>query len=417
MLLISILILLVLFVLYRKKRFDRKTWLFLSLLGLLGLGWSVYESFCVQRTEITSLQRSGIGGEKQSVTLQVNADDEEMELSLELEPEQYTEAEVAELLDQKCSELDEQILGENTSFQNICHPMNLPVSFEDSDISVSWYSNKQEVLSWDGTLGDDIDPAGEEVVLQGTLSLDGQSTEYERILTVFPEQKMLTLEEQIREAADQINQDTESTYLLPEKVGSISLHWYVLPGQKGIYLSILALLISLALIYIRKDKEKKAGEERKKLLEKDYPEVIGEMQLLLCAGLSMRKVFERMTSEYRSSLALQKRPRLKPAYEEIARTYYEMEGGVLEADAYEHLGERCGTASYKNLSVLLVQNLKKGGQGMVELLQQEVSVAWETRKRKARAEGEKVTVKLLLPMGMMLIVVLIVIIVPAMLSF
>ena len=77
----------------------------------------------------------------------------------------------------------------------------------------------------------------------------------------------------------------------------------------------------------------------------------------------------------------------------------------------------CIRDSYKGLSILLIQNLKKGGKGLLQLLEQEAQAAFEARKRQARVEGEKAAVKLLLPMGMMLLVVLIILMVPAFLSF
>ena len=57
----------------------------------------------------------------------------------------------------------------------------------------------------------------------------------------------------------------------------------------------------------------------------------------------------------------------RAAYEEIVKTCREMEGGVYEADAYERMGKRCKISQYKILSVLLVQNLRKGNQNILEL--------------------------------------------------
>ena len=131
--------------------------------------------------------------------------------------------------------------------------------------------------------------------------------------------------------------------------------------------------------------------------------------------MSMRRIFGKITADYRKQLQLG-RTEKKPAYEEIACTYYEMEGGKSELEAYEHLGERSRLADYKNLSVLLIQNLKKGKKELIPLMEQEVRAALEERRRRARAEGEKAATRLLLPMGMMLLVVLILVIVPAFLS-
>ena len=94
-----------------------------------------------------------------------------------------------------------------------------------------------------------------------------------------------------------------------------------------------------------------------------------------------------------------------------------MESGVSELSAYEHLGARCQGTSYRSLATLLTQNLKKGSKGLLELMEQESSEAFEERRRRARAEGEKAGTKLLFPMMLMLGVVFLLILVPAFLSF
>ena len=69
------------------------------------------------------------------------------------------------------------------------------------------------------------------------------------------------------------------------------------------------------------------------------------------------------------------------------------------------------------MATLLTQNLKKGSKGLLELLEQESSEAFEERRRRARAEGEKAGTRLLLPMMMMLGIVFLLVLIPAFMSF
>ena len=69
------------------------------------------------------------------------------------------------------------------------------------------------------------------------------------------------------------------------------------------------------------------------------------------------------------------------------------------------------------LSVLLVQNLRRGNENLLELLEREAASVTEERKRSARVQGEEAAIKLLLPMVMQLVVVLIILVVPAFLNF
>lgn len=130
----------------------------------------------------------------------------------------------------------------------------------------------------------------------------------------------------------------------------------------------------------------------------------------------MRKALERIALDYQIRRKT-KSFRARPAYEELLYTWQEMESGISEGNAYEHLGARCQGTSYRALATLLTQNLKKGSKGLLELLEQESSEAFEERRRRARAEGEKAGTKLLLPMMLMLGVVFLLILVPAFLSF
>lgn len=81
------------------------------------------------------------------------------------------------------------------------------------------------------------------------------------------------------------------------------------------------------------------------------------------------------------------------------------------------MGRRFGLSQYKMLSVLLVQNLRKGNENLLELLEREAAAVTEERKRNAKVQGEEAGIKLLLPMVMQLIVVLIILMVPAFLNF
>lgn len=94
-----------------------------------------------------------------------------------------------------------------------------------------------------------------------------------------------------------------------------------------------------------------------------------------------------------------------------------MDSGVSQVEAYRHFGQRCGQLKYRTFSTLLIQNLQKGSQGLLDMLEKESIDAWEDRKRKAKVAGETAATKLLIPMVLMLGVVLALLIIPACLSF
>ena len=145
----------------------------------------------------------------------------------------------------------------------------------------------------------------------------------------------------------------------------------------------------------------------------DYPGLIMKFTLLVQAGLTARKAFQKIALDY----GKRENGKKREAYEEIRVACYEMDSGISEAEAYRRFGERCGQVKYKTLSTLLIQNLQKGSRYLADLLEKESVEAWEERKRKARVLGDTAATKLLFPMVLMLLVVMAVIMLPACLSF
>ena len=178
----------------------------------------------------------------------------------------------------------------------------------------------------------------------------------------------------------------------------------------GILLAAVVLLIFVS----RRQKEKEKEKRRRELLKRDYPDLISKLLLLLQAGMVARSAFIRIAADYKKDTDAGKAA--KPAFEEVQKACLEMRQGVLEEEAYLRFGKRCVLPCYRTLSVLLTQNIKKGGSSLIDLLEREIVTAMEERKRTARADGERASVKLLLPMGMMLILVLAIMIIPAFLS-
>lgn len=431
--------------LFRKKKVEKRLFLLILCGNLLGLGLTVRENLTGTRIQVTELERGERGSGSAEVPMEILTENgQQTEITLRVPEQTFTRAQTEELLTAKLEELDEIILGENESFSRIDHNLHLPSSFSDSPVTVRWSTDQPQVLNWDGSIGEGPEESGTQVCLEGVLVLQDETEEYRRVLTVYPSEEEITLETAVQREADRLNEQREGeTYLLPEEAGGQKLVWYRPAEQMGALVSGLSLAAGAAAVLSKRQEEEKAARKRKEELQRDYPEIVSKMQLLAGAGLAMRKVFERIAEDYRkereadagkenrcvsgtgeikkSSGRGQKNVKSsrcgkRAAYEEIVRICHEMKNGVSEAEVYERLGERCGTASYRGLSMILLQNLKKGSQGLLPLLEQEAREAFEIRKRNARTEGEKAAVRLLLPMGLMLLVVLAILMVPALLA-
>lgn len=407
----------VLLFLYRKKKLNKKKFL-VFLLGLAGASAVLAAELAAgDRREITSLEKNSRENGSEAVPLQVETEDgKREEVTITIPEFRYTEEEAQRLLEDKAASLDEEILGENQSLHHVDHNLHLMTSFTDSEITIQWSSTDPEHLQWDGELLSGIPEKGCAVTLLATLYLQEESLDYRREIVLFPSRESSAFARELQEQAEKLNTSAiEKRFLLPDTWSGGKLKWYQETEQTGSALCLLLLAAAVCSAAAGKKREEEAEKKRKEQLELSYPLLVSKIQLMTGAGLSVRNVFRRLAESFRKDTAAGKKT--DPAMEEAAKTWQEIESGVLEQDAYEHLGERCNLPAYRELALLLEQNRKRGGGRLQELLEQEARTAFETRKRKARAEGEKASVKLLLPMGMMLAIVMALILVPAYLSF
>lgn len=411
--------------LWRKRLISGKGGILAVTLAGIGMIHCMVNGFSGDWIPVTYVQRGEKGSGIQQLEFQVQVDDSEKQVTLDIPSLKYDEEEVEKQLVEFCQRLDQEILGANTSFSEVCYPLNLSKSYGDSEIRVQWQTDHPDYLNWDGKLGTDIPEEGADVLVKAELTLQESSELYQRRIRVFPSKDETDLSARIRLMAEQQNQNNEATYKLPDRIDNRQLQWYLTADSKGWILICLSLFLVWGLALMKQQKQKEEAKIRAEELDLEYPELVSRMQMLLGAGLSMRMVFDRISREYKegkqesrkTGLVRNRKETKNIANEEIVISCRELDNGLSEAEVYRRFGDRCGTSCYRGLALLLEQNMTKGGQGLLHLLEQEALEAFEGRQRKARQQGEKVSVRLLLPMGIMLMIVLALIMIPAFMSF
>lgn len=224
------------------------------------------------------------------------------------------------------------------------------------------------------------------------------------------------LEQEIQQALQTYNQkrNEKDKYYLPSQLDGKDMQWEQTPDFSGRYLAFLGIAAGAALLIQKQKKEEEKRKKRREQMMMDYPGLIMKLTLFIQAGMSVRKAFQKMAADYQ---ALGKEKEKRHAYEEILICSREMEQGIPEKEIYERFGKRCGQVKYKTFSVLLIQNLKKGNQNLLKMLEVESIQAWEDRKRTAKVMAETAATKLIIPMIMMLLVVFALLLIPACLTF
>ena len=230
-----------------------------------------------------------------------------------------------------------------------------------------------------------------------------------------PEITVPGLNEQLQQAVDDYNdkRQEDDKYYLPQSLEGQRIVWSR-PWDTSGNIVVALCVAGACCIPIQKQKNnEKMRRERYSQMLLDYPNLITRLSLLIEAGMTVRRALGKIALDYK-----RKRGRdVRYAYEELLKSYYEMESGVMEKQAYENFGTRCGHPKYRTLAALLAQNLKRGNRRLLEMLERESTEAFEERKRYARVQGETAAAKLLIPMVLQLVIVLVILIVPACMSF
>lgn len=157
--------------------------------------------------------------------------------------------------------------------------------------------------------------------------------------------------------------------------------------------------------FIGLDKELESKIDKRKIsMQCDFPDFINKLTLLLNAGMTVSKAWERIVEENKKD---------SPFYREAAFAIAEVKNGTTEAAAFEDFARRCRVVEITKFISILLQNLRKGSSEMVITLQLMSKDCWEMRKHVARRLGEEASTKLLFPMIFNFFVVIIIVAMPA----
>ncbi len=338
---------------------------------------------------------------------------------VEISPRRYTQSQALKVFEEIFDGLPEQILGENQSLLRIETDLILPTSFEGTGVSASWSSDAPDILDSSGQiLTQDCPAEGIRVWLSVELT-DGTYRESRSFpVVLFP--GSVSEEEKLREAvcgqirkADENDPASERVKLPESYEGSRLTYRQLQTGTAAIPFLGLA---AAGLMYMRdKKKEEEKQKERRRQLSLDYADVVYQLMVFIGAGLTVGRAWERIVLNYEERRAKNRCAR-KPAYEEMADAQAQISCGVPEGQAIIEFGRRCRIPSYLKLSTLLEQNRRTGTKNLVQLLEQEMTSAWEQQKNLAKRMGEEAGTKLLLPLILMLLVVMVMIMVPALMT-
>lgn len=363
----------------------------------------------------TYLKRNTYGDGEVTHELWVDGVGEEVHLmEITLEERQYAADQLELVFEEAERYLRNNILAENDSFYNIRHNLNLLPKIPDLGVTVNWLSENVDIINALGVVNNDkVSEEGIGLLITSQLQYREAIREIVFEFIVYPKDKSKEMEvvEGLLEEIYQIEKrerESESILLPANYMGNQIT--YQREKDSGSKLFFIIGMLMAGLWYLKEindSKEKIARRQRQ--LQLDYSEVLFKLIVYIGAGISIRKTWELIVTEYdqRTTKAT------REVYEEMKKTLIEINSGVAEGKAYENFGRSCGLQCYMKLVGILEQNRKTGSINIRKLLSEEIQTAFELRKHLARKLGEEAGTKLLIPLFLLLGLVMAMILIPS----
>lgn len=372
-------------------------------------------------TKENSLPRNEVGNGKYAVNLNARTEDYDYgEIKIDVEERLLSDEESNLLMDELYNRLTDIVPGKNENFNHIETDMVFPSKVDNYPFSLRWESSDYLTVDSSGHINrEKISEDGVPIDIKVVMNYRNREKEYDFKAIIYP--VTLNVDEmRISELKDAVLREdekskTEMQYKLPEYINGKRIDWK--EAKQPIIPIIVILGVCLIIgIWFGTDRDlKNKYESRNRQMIIEYAEFVSKLQILLSSGSTIRKAMEKMAEDYKRNK--EKGGDYKYVYEELLLCARKLRDGLDEAKCYEFFGNRCGLVCYKKLTSLLIQNLRKGTDGILEAMDNEVRIAFEERKAVARRMGEEAQTKLIFPMMLMLSVVMLIIMIPAYLSF
>lgn len=361
------------------------------------------------------IDRNPYGDGARSVSLLADDGTHTYEVPVTIEEKQYSYAELQSLSEGAVAAMEKNILGENTSFDEIMYDLRLMRKIDGYPFDVGWYTD-ESYIDRDGKLVRDVLDAPKLVEVTAMLSLGDFELEHRMIVKVHSRAVQPDRKERIEKAVQELEQGSrnQKNMTLPSQFENQNIQWRYKKRGTGL-LFLMAAPVLAFFIYFGMDRDLHMQiQDREEQMRTDFPEIVSALALLTGAGMTVPNAFLKIALDYRKRREQDEKnvPR-RYAYEEMLLAVYEMESGTAQTEAYEHFGRRCRIPDYNKLSMMLAQNIRKGAANLPRLLREEATDAFEERKHAARKLGEKAGTKLLIPMMMLLGITMVIIMVPA----
>lgn len=173
------------------------------------------------------------------------------------------------------------------------------------------------------------------------------------------------------------------------------------------FLYAMASIVGMAVVgYLPYDGLNAKARKRQENIDRDFPNIISKVALLVTAGMNVIKAVEEAANSGESTV-----------YLEFQRVIKEVNQAVTVEAALVHLQCRCNNKYLDKMVTVISKSYSAGNANLADNLRAINTECWLDKKHNSRRMGEAVQNKLFIPTMLMFVGILIVIIVPAMSGF
>ena len=406
--------------LVRETKKQNRTVALMVLLVMVITAFSlITESYGREIPEL-DLARPAAGASPKTIETEISAEygghTTRQHAQLRILPREPSEAEAEVLLRDLEQRLPDMILGENISLSDVRENLVLPITDKETGAELFWSSSDVRTISKDGKVNLVGAEVGSAVTLTVHISLASVKDTFHIAVTTgagVPEGSIdAALKDRMTEAIKEASnaRDGESVFLPSETTDGVKLTWAP-PGQNdgapAVFGCVLIAFFCFSLRYrsVTKNIEKARAE-----MERDFPDFIQKLGLLLGAGLVITSAIARITEDYAKTRDIYGKRRL---YEELTAAQERMHGaGTSLVFEFTELARRSGLRELMRFSSTLADNIDKGST-LADKLRTENELLWESRKKRAEKEGRIAETKLIFPMALQILAVIAITVMPA----
>jgi hypothetical protein len=309
------------------------------------------------------------------------------------------------------------ILADNKSLDFVNSNLDLPVSDPATGADIVWKSSKETVVSDEGRVNLIGTTPGETVTLTARIRLYESSGDVSILLRIGspaggPEELRAALEQRISEEVASASESFDGDAVILPSVSEDGVMFTWRPRGKAGHLPELLVCIGIVFVgfHYRYRAARKQIDAARDEMERDFPDFIAKLGLLLGAGLVITSAIGRITDDYVASKEIRGERRL---YEELAALRERMRAGNTPlVREITDLARRSGLREIARFASILADNIDKGNALSVKL-RQESELLWDSRKKRAEKLGHIAETKLVFPMVLQILCVIVITVMPA----